>query len=294
VCKPKKVAGPVLTAPAATGDDCKGGKIVQCLVDPCKGHICGKGEECESNYCNGCNAVCKPKEVAGPVLTAPAATSGECPDGRPGVRCLVDPCKGKTCGKDEECESNYCGGCNAVCKPKKATGPVLTAPAATSTDCKGGKIVQCLVDPCKGHTCGKNEECESNYCGGCNAVCKPKKAQAVASPGATKASADKSCPPSKPKVQCKMDPCKTQKCGKGEACVSSYCGGCTAKCERVPRPMGAPQPASTLPAAECPADKPKALCKVSPCTTKKCPSGTKCVPDYCGGCFAKCEPANKA
>jgi hypothetical protein len=297
VCKPKKGAAHLPTAPAGTSTSkCPKGDEVRCLVDPCKTKKCGKDEECESNYCGGCNAVCKPKTVAGRLPTAPSSTSSsKCPKGDE-VRCLVDPCKGKACGKDEECESNYCGGCNAVCKPKKGAAHLPTAPTGTtSSKCPKGDEVRCLVDPCKGKICGKDEECESNYCGGCNAVCKPKKAPAAVSPGAVKAPADSSCPKSKPRVQCKKDPCKDKKCGKGEACVATYCGECKADCVRVPRPMGALKPApDSAPTSECPSDKPKALCKMSPCAATLCPAGTTCVPDYCGGCFAKCQPADKA
>ncbi len=52
----------------------------------------------------------------------PSAGGASCPPGVATVNCLVDPCKSKTCGENEVCESNYCGGCNAVCKPKPTAG----------------------------------------------------------------------------------------------------------------------------------------------------------------------------
>lgn len=39
----------------------------------------------------------------------------------------------------------------------------------------------------------------------------------------------------------------------------------------------------------CPKDKPPVQCLINPCDTRHCPPNTVCVPNYCGGCFARCK-----
>lgn len=138
---------------------------------------------------------------------------GLCSDGSSPVQCLVDPCStNNRCNNTSEvCEARYCGGCHAVCTPKsyinsrpKNSRPNLPAPKpstvqpqqtpadATHTNSKPGsqpgavtsvgqcpkgvQLVQCLVDPCQvNNKCNtETETCESNYCGGCNSVCRTK------------------------------------------------------------------------------------------------------------------------
>ncbi|XP_064614358.1 kielin/chordin-like protein, partial [Liolophura sinensis] len=43
-------------------------------------------------------------------------------------------------------------------------------------------------------------------------------------------------------------------------------------------------------APDCPPDKPRVNCFVDPCWSVKCPAGTTCVANYCGGCNAECKP----
>ena len=107
---------------------CLGGKApVQCIADPCQTkNPCNNATEvCESNYCGGCNAVCKPKTLVNtrPESSRPPvpkasnnATQAQCPDGSSFVNCLMDPCRNNgPCSKNQTCKSNYCGGCNAIC-----------------------------------------------------------------------------------------------------------------------------------------------------------------------------------
>ncbi|GAB4820927.1 hypothetical protein N2152v2_007973 [Parachlorella kessleri] len=43
-------------------------------------------------------------------------TGGNCPPGIPVVECFADPCTYTTCIEGTTCVSNYCGGCNAICR----------------------------------------------------------------------------------------------------------------------------------------------------------------------------------
>lgn len=148
-----------------------GSRPVQCLADPCKtNNRCNNATQvCQSNYCGGCNAVCKPK---------PKPTAGQCPDGSSFVNCLKDPCASNgPCSKDEKCLSNYCGGCNATCIKNTTNSPPNTQhqPKPADGQCaKGVEVVQCLADPCKvNNPCNpQTETCEANYCGSCSAVCR--------------------------------------------------------------------------------------------------------------------------
>ncbi|KAI8470151.1 MAG: hypothetical protein J3K34DRAFT_511039 [Monoraphidium minutum] len=89
-----------------------------------------------------------PKTESGAPGDAPPATDGRVYKGtppaagapgsrcRPGVtevRCLADPCGVNKCGAGEKCVSDYCGGCNFVCKkeaaPKDAARPAITLKA---------------------------------------------------------------------------------------------------------------------------------------------------------------------
>ncbi|KAL3776760.1 hypothetical protein HJC23_013938 [Cyclotella cryptica] len=127
--------------------------------------------------------------------------SGECldPNGTCAVevQCFVDPCDVTSCGENESCTANYCGGCNAVCTPvgdstaTTTSGPtttILTSVATTNSSldviCPEGECldpngtcaieVQCFADPCQvSSSCSDNEICIGNTCGGCHAVCVP-------------------------------------------------------------------------------------------------------------------------
>lgn len=171
-----------------------GSSPVQCLADPCRtSNRCNATTEvCESNYCGGCNAVCKRKPAnsrPNTTATSPKPNSGkpnaagQCPDGSLIVRCLVDPCANNgPCNKSQTCKSNYCGGCNAVCVNHTANNvpPVQqpkpnTKPVPADSPCPPGvPLVRCFADPCQvSNPCNpQTETCESNYCGGCNAVCR--------------------------------------------------------------------------------------------------------------------------
>jgi len=193
-----------------------GSNPVQCLVDPCITATCAEGTVCEANYCGGCNHVCKQL----PTTDSPSndTKAHACSDGSEPVACFVDPCIAQNFCKDGEvCERDYCGGCNATCKPAQ-----LAEPQPSNTCRDGSKPVQCLVDPCITATCEEGTVCEANYCGGCNHVCKP--AQLV-QPSVSKTCSDGSQP-----VQCLMDPCSTARCKDGTVCTSDYCGGCKAVC----------------------------------------------------------------
>jgi hypothetical protein len=99
-------------------------------------------------------------------------------DGECGTKmnCFIDPCEMKSCGENETCESNSCGGCNARC-----IGSVMTQNSAVIPFCPRGECHNpdglceaetfCAVDPCNGHECAFGEVCQTNMCGGCHAIC---------------------------------------------------------------------------------------------------------------------------
>lgn len=55
---------------------------------------------------------------SGQVLTT--VPQRQCADGKPLVQCIISPCDviNSPCKDTEICETNYCGACTAVCKPK--------------------------------------------------------------------------------------------------------------------------------------------------------------------------------
>eukprot|EP01083_Nonionella_stella_P134274 408624_1 len=92
------------------------------------------------------------------------------------VHCTIDPCTRNNggCDKGQMCTSNYCGGCHAVCScpQNQCVDPV-------THQCKG--VVNCFVDPCSINNggCASDLVCNSNYCGGCNAVCEGSKCGSI-------------------------------------------------------------------------------------------------------------------
>ena len=92
------------------------------------------------------------------------------------------------------------------------------------------------------------------------------------------------CPNGLPLVSCVVAPCKYTKCPKHKpVCVDDYCGGCNFVCKEDEQPKEDP-------GGLCANGQPIANCLISPCKFNKCPSSTKCVEDYCGGCNYICEP----
>lgn len=212
-------ASPV-KAPASQKGVCANGMMpFRCLIDPCRTAFftpCRRDQVCTTDYCKGCMAVCtpapKPSAPTVPVKNTTAALNGTalprlngtassgygtnstngassaggrdttnssaplCPDGSHPVKCLVDPCRNpQACRAGQECSSNYCGGCNAVCTPAvkrdSTTGAGLKPPVSPAGSCPDGlRPVNCLADPCMTARCAHG--CVVDYCGGCNARCR--------------------------------------------------------------------------------------------------------------------------
>ena len=108
------------------------------------------------------------------------------------VNCFVDPCRYATCPgiQGAKCESNYCGGCNAIWKdpftlkqltqlechpitpyPIESIQPTLpvTDPPILPKPCA---MIYCFARPCSVTSCPAYPEatCVDDYCGGCNAI----------------------------------------------------------------------------------------------------------------------------
>ncbi len=104
--------------------------------------------------------------------TLPPTAEGECPPDVPIVRCIADPCVVSSCPNipNVKCESNYCGGCNAVFYD--AEGNDVTAGCVDGPTCDDGSaLVLCFTNPCDVSRCPSFPDavCQANYCGGCNA-----------------------------------------------------------------------------------------------------------------------------
>lgn len=156
---------------------CPEGSIrVDCKVDPCTVTKCPQfpRARCVPNYCGGCYAefFVGEKNVTEKCLVSRNNTSVElCPDGRPPVACLVNPCDVTKCPKHPRarCVANYCGGCHADFFVGEKN---VTKNCEASDICPdGSQPVKCDVNPCKFTKC-PNSNCVPNYCGGCNAECR--------------------------------------------------------------------------------------------------------------------------
>ncbi len=80
-----------------------------------------------------------------------------CTNGKQPVNCFVDPCQVSGCPSGE-CESNYCGGCNA--EFYDGNGNQTCTPCSGSADCAWGQT--CTDGMCVG-VCHSNEECGKGF-----------------------------------------------------------------------------------------------------------------------------------
>lgn len=269
VCKPlpadsglsiSSAEGPpraIVSAPMQRCSD--GSQPVECLVDPCKTANCTSKQICEADNCGGCNARCsnKPGVPDDSRIETAQATPGSCSDGTSPAQCLLDPCVTANCTDEQECQANYCGGCNAVCVARipEAPGNVTAEPSPTGSCSDGSEPVQCLVSPCHGQAanCTAEQECQADYCGGCNARCIARVPEAgsvepavniTSAPlGKNDSSAGDTAKPAPPAdthkpqecagrlVKCLVDPCASARCMGGLVCEPSACG-CTAVCKK--------------------------------------------------------------
>ncbi|KAK3605484.1 hypothetical protein CHS0354_001472 [Potamilus streckersoni] len=258
-----------------------GSVIVDCLVDPCKDAKCSQRPRarCVVNYCGGCRAEFF---VGKRNVTEKCEVSQHCPDGKPIVSCKVDPCQVTKCPKypRARCVAHYCGGCHAHFFVGERN---VTKDCQTSEPCPDGKPpVSCLDDPCQVTKCPKYPQarCVANYCGGCHAHF------FVGERNVTKdCQTSEPCPDGKPPVSCLVDPCQVTKCPKypQARCVAHYCGGCHAHFFVGERNVTKDCQTSGL----CPDGSQPVNCYENPCQFAKCPY-SKCVPNYCGGCYAVC------
>jgi len=155
-----------------------------------------------------------------------------CPDNRPSVRCLAQPCEATKCDEPYDvCVDDYCGGCNAiffnaegsrVCSKESEPSSVCSNDKDCDTDntyCANGKCLEhgtCeTAQDCEnpsntfiGIKCEGRATCEKGICG--------------------KRCAESPCPDGK-LVQCFAEPCSVTKCDEPfVSCKNDYCGGCNA------------------------------------------------------------------
>mmetsp|Transcript_35088 Transcript_35088/g.64355 ORF Transcript_35088/g.64355 Transcript_35088/m.64355 type:complete len:739 (+) Transcript_35088:131-2347(+) len=125
--------------------------------------FCGRGE-----FCQLAPGVCNTKSGIH------RGTCAKMPDDCFKMRSPVCGCDGRTHGND--CKAHASGvsvSRQGECANEKGQE---ACPECQSPDGKCYSMARCFVDPCSLPTaCGETEECTSNYCGGCNAVCSPTK-----------------------------------------------------------------------------------------------------------------------
>ncbi|XP_069107784.1 kielin/chordin-like protein [Argopecten irradians] len=236
----------------------------------------------------GSNAVSPPFPTSQsfPFPGNPGIADPRCPPtGRFGICAFT--CSSGSCGQGRICCPTACGGttCSTPVSP-----PV---PAPISPPCpEGVPMPFCTFVPCEREMCPNHPsaKCVDNYCGGCNArfylngrdvtkTCK----KIVPSP--------RTCPNGKPRVNCLINPCRSQSCPRlpRATCVADYCGGCKARFylhgQEVTKTCQIVAPPPTI----CDNGLPPVNCLVNPCSVQQCPliPNAKCVADYCGGCNAK-------
>ncbi len=143
---------------------------VDCLVDPCKDAKCPQHPRalCVANFCGDCHAEFF---LGKRNVTEKCLVSQLCPDGRPPVACLVNPCEVTKCPQHPRarCVANYCGGCHADFFVGEKN---VTQNCDASDLCPdGSQPVKCALNPCQVTKC-PNSNCVPNYCGGCHAECR--------------------------------------------------------------------------------------------------------------------------
>uniref|UniRef100_A0A383VST8 Uncharacterized protein n=1 Tax=Tetradesmus obliquus TaxID=3088 RepID=A0A383VST8_TETOB len=228
--------------------------VTRCMADPCTSKKCAAGQVCESNYCGGCNAVCKPKAVS--TSSSSSSSSSACPPGKPQAMCLVDPCRTTNCAAGKICVSNYCGGCNAICKPRAALASSSSSSSSSTSGVPRGLATAGQLPPIKLVPVPLPP-----------GVPLPAGKPLTSASSSSSSSSSSVCPPGKPQVNCFVDPCRSKKCGPGETCLSSYCGGCNAVCLPAVRAAGGP-PSAAAAATPLPILPPTGApnCPYSPCS----------------------------
>ncbi|WIA22914.1 hypothetical protein OEZ86_009850 [Tetradesmus obliquus] len=144
-------------------------------------------------------------------------TAESCPPGVATVPCPYNPCIATTCKTGTVCVPRRCGKCTAECR--EIDNPAKPSPSPEPEDpakfCIGDSLVNCLVDPCSTKNCTGNRYCASEYCGGCNAACLPRKPR---------------CRNGKQRRPCMgtASRCILAKFGWGRLCVPDQCNDCAA------------------------------------------------------------------
>eukprot|EP01084_Bolivina_argentea_P132808 234363_1 len=149
-------------------EQCVDGSIINCKVAPCliNNGGCNDGQLCTDNYCNGCNAICSecPRD------THCVDRFNNCVSGNIWY-CFIDPCSLNNggCNEEQECMSNYCNGCNAICVPKCNDLQCRNSNGICQT--KTCKLDPCnnIKDPCPRQLCSA-DTCSDQVC---QAICSP-------------------------------------------------------------------------------------------------------------------------
>mmetsp|Transcript_29629 Transcript_29629/g.54292 ORF Transcript_29629/g.54292 Transcript_29629/m.54292 type:complete len:713 (-) Transcript_29629:359-2497(-) len=113
----------------------------------------------------------RPVVESKPALMADGCPEDQCrdPNGKCAdkVFCFASPCSTETC---DSCVDNFCGGCNAMCKPPLTCSAI----AGQCLDPEGRCVTEasCDKDPClMTGACRELESCTSSTCTGCRPLC---------------------------------------------------------------------------------------------------------------------------
>jgi hypothetical protein len=183
--------------------------------------------------------------------------------------------------------TEFCNNCTATCAPDASTLPSPTCPPDKP-------LVNCFASPCSlPNACPAGHTCTDDYCGGCNAICKPPRGCPCAalpcswSPGGGVANRPARLPPSTSQLAAARAPAALQCPSADSSCTPPANLRLPADPHPLVRPAAMPCPNGSPPAT-CGDDMPDA------CAAMLCMVGTTCAADACNECAATCKPICKS
>ncbi|XP_064614346.1 kielin/chordin-like protein isoform X2 [Liolophura sinensis] len=297
--------------------------LVNCLIDPCTYTDCAPGHRCESNYCGGCNAKCV--STCSQVMCRMWCPAGFKKDKNGCEICeCVDPCARMKCSRGHICRNGECipNECTHNGKTYAVGMHFPRGDGCNSCFCDAPNSVACTEAYCP--HCQYNGNIYKpgdsfNSTDGCNTCSCSESGQVACT--------EKACLPDQNAAnECthngktyavgmhfpRGDGCNSCFCNapNSVACTKVYCPHCqyngniykpgdsfnstdgcnTCSCSENGQVACTEKACLPDQNAGCPADKPFTECPYNPCIAALCVTGTRCVADQCGGCFARCLP----
>merc|ERR1712098_104043 len=146
------------------------------------GKSCTKNDYCQSDWCEGdfnvnCGGTCRARRANG--MTAYKGWDESCESNKELCHTCVASWtysipNGKSCTKNNYCQSDWCEGdfnanCGGTCRARRANG--VAAYKGWDESCQSNKELcgTCVASWTRqlprGHSCTKNDYCQSNSCG---------------------------------------------------------------------------------------------------------------------------------